>query len=1344
MVVFQLLSEYNKLQNVDTYDIGNELDVGDLDERGITRALEGAVEAIAENHEMITDPEVFDVYRSLLKHSDHLAGSHYPKMLDSLMSGLQSEADATSRDIGADDDESFLQHRKALEMYAFLLHWFSVTADKSVPKDEEGAPAAKPKRGKGKATGKKGANHNESWSWSDHVPQVLALISGVLRVSLGRLWVSSGDRRTFIDTLTRPAYSVAESEQLMKDEGIKNGVFRVICLATKHHDHAASAQTLIIQLVQMHEHLAEPMADVLTSLTRDYDYPQLAEGVLREVGNKSFNAQDTKTPKSFSRFLVKLTSDAPRLILKQFALISAQIDSESYTMRMALVEVFGFLVKDVADDDDYPMELKEGLLNKLFDTLIARFLDNSTYVRARLLATLSRLCELNHKFPAQRLRMTEAVVYALKDRASTVRRNAVVLLTKLILTHPYALMNGGPLNREEWEAGYEKVAKDLQVLGAKDLEKIEAEAEVKDEKPEPSEDMEVDGQPEGDEEGEGDEEDEDEDEETGEGEEGTEDAANGSPAPRASKSGKKSKSKRPKVEKRRQSDVMDLAALAEEQLDGNSALHLRLKKRYYRDALNFIHHVEVGAESVSEMLSSAYKAETLEAIEFFRVAHDYKIQGAEAGIRKMLHLIWNKDTSSTTEDGKEVKGVRLKLIECYRSLYFEPIAGLDAHSQVNRIAKNMIQLTYDTTVAELTSLEELMRTMTDDNQIHRDVISKLWQVYSTDKDIPKSQRRGAIVILGMIAVARREVVTERIDTLLNVGLGPLGKADLVLARYTCVALQRVSGSHKKVKGSLIDKSTRLPMDNVVFSRLRDAIEYPSNSKEWFGMAEQAINTIYVLGEQPDTLCTELIKNFTRRVFAAQPRRASQPPAQDPDVEMDELDESTQPDKRSRAGSVSTMPPATPAPNRTVAEEQSDDIGNSFHLSQLVFIVGHVALKHIVHLELVERELKRRKDEKAKTYQRNLSDEKRPAKNSKHTDDIEQVAGNAEDDIGEMIQTVRERELLFGSNSLLAIYGPIIVDICGKTKIYKNQTLRTAATLALSKLMCVSSQFCESNLMLLFKIMETSRNPVIRSNIVIALGDVAICFNNMIDENSDRLYDGLTDHNLTVKKNTLMVLTHLILNGMIKVKGQLGEMAKCLEDEDPRVADLAKLFFQELSLKDNAIYNNLPDVISHLSVGEHAVSEESFQSTMQYIFKFIDKEKQAETIVEKLCQRFRTATEERQWRDIAFCLSMLPYKSERSVKRLIEGLPYYQDKLYEETVFQRFNDVLVKARSNKSPNKPDTELNEFEAILQDHKNKGEQDNELARRTEHNVAVAQKKASRRSARSKRRKSTHDGDD
>lgn len=67
-----------------------------------------------------------------------------------------------------------------------------------------------------------------------------------------------------------------------------------------------------------------------------------------------------------------------------------------------------------------------------------------------------------------------------------------------------------------------------------------------------------------------------------------------------------------------------------------------------------------------------------------------------------------------------------------------------------------------------------------------------------------------------------------------------------------------------------------------------------------------------------------------------------------------------------------------------------------------------------------------------------------------------------------------------------------------------------------------------------------------------------------------------------------------------------------------------------------------------------------------------------------------------------------------MKKLIEGLPFYQDKLHEETVFGRFNEILtkvrvaslstcdmifevMKARANKSSNKPDSELKEFETV-----------------------------------------------
>jgi condensin complex subunit 1 len=170
----------------------------------------------------------------------------------------------------------------------------------------------------------------------------------------------------------------------------------------------------------------------------------------------------------------------------------------------------------------------------------------------------------------------------------------------------------------------------------------------------------------------------------------------------------------------------------------------------------------------------------------------------------------------------------------------------------------------------------------------------------------------------------------------------------------------------------------------------------------------------------------------------------------------------------------------------------------------------------------------------------------------------------------------------------------------------------------------------------------------------------------------------------------MVLTFLILNGMIKVKGQISEMARCTEDDDERIRNLSKAFFKELSTKDNAIYNNLPDIISNLST----VEENQYHRIVKFLFSFITKEKQSDSIVEKLCLRFKHASDERQWRDIGFCLSLLSFGTEKSFKRLVEYLPLYQDKLYEDSLYKHLQEIITKTtKSGKQ---------EFKAMMEDFK------------------------------------------
>jgi condensin complex subunit 1 len=117
--------------------------------------------------------------------------------------------------------------------------------------------------------------------------------------------------------------------------------------------------------------------------------------------------------------------------------------------------------------------------------------------------------------------------------------------------------------------------------------------------------------------------------------------------------------------------------------------------------------------------------------------------------------------------------------------------------------------------------------------------------------------------------------------------------------------------------------------------------------------------------------------------------------------------------------------------------------------------------------------------------------------------------------------------------------------------------------------------------------------------------MAVCFNHLIDENTDFLYRRLKDQDISVKRTCLMTLTFLILAGQVKVKGQLGEMAKCMEDEDQKIRDMSRMFFTELATKDNAVYNQFVDMFSVLSA-DTDLDEDSFRRILKFLSGFIEK------------------------------------------------------------------------------------------------------------------------------------------
>ena len=421
-------------------------------------------------------------------------------------------------------------------------------------------------------------------------------------------------------------------------------------------------------------------------------------------------------------------------------------------------------------------------INAFFDLLEERFLDINPYCRCRTIQVYMKLCDLEQKFPKRRQAVSELAARSLEDKSSNVRRNAIKLLGKLVTTHPFSVMHGGQLSYKEWDERLQGVEAQLNAL------KPPADSPGLGEK-NPHGEAVVDSE--------------------------LLDDATTLDSPRKEAATMTEEQKAATLKK-----VVEDAATSE------LTTRLQLTRKYYNEAIRFIEVLHAGTPVVCQLLSSKNKSEVIEAMDFFVVIDAYKIEAAKTGIRRMLRLIWTKGNSD------EGKGVQTHLIDCYRGLFFSAPDSFSENDVANYIARNMISLTFGATPAELTSLEQLLNTMVKADHVSDLVVTKLWQVYGVQKqEISKNQRRGAIIVLGMLATADPEIVVKEMGSMLRIGLGPLGRKDLALAKYTCLALRRMHSTKQQGKETSVALS-KLANDHAILTQLAAVVEIVSDSKEW--------------------------------------------------------------------------------------------------------------------------------------------------------------------------------------------------------------------------------------------------------------------------------------------------------------------------------------------------------------------------------------------------------------------------------------------------------------------------------------------------------------------------------
>uniref|UniRef100_A0A7N6A3Z1 Condensin complex subunit 1 n=1 Tax=Anabas testudineus TaxID=64144 RepID=A0A7N6A3Z1_ANATE len=501
-------------------------------------------------------------------------------------------------------------------------------------------------------------------------------------------------------------------------------------------------------------------------------------------------------------------------------------------------------------------------------------------------------------------------------------------------------------------------------------------------------------------------------------------------------------------------------------------------------------------------------------------------------------------------------------------------------------------------------------------------------------------------------LAEREVVLSNLDTLCSVAVGEKVTEDFLLARDTVITICSITDHVRQSKGAPF----RLPQDHQLFTCLTQAIAEGVVMEDpyWQSFMEHAVRLIYFLAESPDQLCSRLLQRSARLLL-----------------------------------------------DQILCQHALNHTSTSFSpavscvcLAQLLALCGCVAFWQVSHLERsVSAELRRRRGETEEREEK----EKAPSSKAKSAmeEELGLIGASAEDTEAELIRKICETELLAEEN-LLCAFLPLLVKVCSSPGRYSHPQLTTAACLALSQYMMISPSVCEENIRLMFTVLERSAFPVVRANAIIALGDLTVRFPNILEPWTQNLYARLSDEVPSVRQTAVTVLTQLVLKDVLKVKGQVSEVAVLLIDPEPHITSLALNFFNELATKDNAIYNLLPDIISRLSDPERGMSSEDFNTIMKQLFSYITKERQTESLVEKLCQRFRTAKTERQWCDLATSLSLLSM-CERGFKRLQECWECYSDKLTEPGVYQPLLNITAKLRRGAKPQFK-AQIDEFEKRL----------------------------------------------
>lgn len=683
--------------------------------------------------------------------------------------------------------------------------------------------------------------------------------------------------------------------------------------------------------------------------------------------------------------------------------------------------------------------------------------------------------------------------------------------------------------------------------------------------------------------------------------------------------------------------------------------------KFTQSALDFIEVFECATSAFESLMLSNNTTDVTEALRFFVKAKHFQLPCAVTGMKHALSLMWSPEAA-----------IRDEVLKAFVEVFIATPGSEGTKNLPNhQIARNLVRLVDKGNKSELASIEEAICHLVKENRIPADVFGILWSVVANDDD----NRTSALQLIAMGATADRSIVDSksRLKLLLDSALGDHAQEsrDWELISAAAVSLQRVPRAKIDPSDAKYLILERLMEQLCIVAQGDWCLEdNKMDTLHWFSAAEQAIKALFVICPEPEAACRSIIVTMSNFTF-------------------------------------------------------QNTLCHPLQLARFFHILGQISLNLLVYTEALSGSVRRGNAKRTLKMQED-AEKSKSSSIGQEDDAIEAelgIAQEAEAENERNMAEISEREIL--NRGLIGQFGPLLVRVvANEGGRFNSKVLMQASVLALTKFMCVSSQFCERHLPLLFTALAAAPpdDATLRANTVVALGDLAFRFPNEVEPYTPRLYACLRDHSTKVRRHTLMVLTHLVLNDMVKVKGQVCEIALCLRDKDPRIRDMSRLLFHELSKRsNNPVYNLLPDIISQLS--QHSMQKDDFRGIMSFLLGYVKKDRQNEMLTEKLCQRFPKCSSLDQTADLVFCISQLKM-NEKTVKCLADNFKLYKDALFNEDVKKLFLTIVTKAKKQAKPESRQS-LDEWEKKI----------NETAEIEAENEAVGQKAA--KATKSKRSK-------